>query len=52
MGRIRGFLGLAQLAEPLHVLANLNRLPFDIRDRPHAFFGGQALPIGACDRFR
>jgi hypothetical protein len=45
------FLGFPQRAKALHVLANRDGSLLDIRDRSHAFFLGQTLPIGARNTY-
>jgi hypothetical protein len=43
---VSGFLGLAQLAQSRHVLANLDGLPFDIRARAPALASRAREPDG------
>src|ERR1700746_564897 len=47
ISRLFCFLGLTQTAKTLHVLANINRLSFQIRHRSCPFFQGQTLLICA-----
>jgi hypothetical protein len=50
--RVRDFPGFEQLARPRHILADLDGLSFDVRDRLRAFFGRQALTVCSRDCFR
>lgn len=51
MSCVSRFLCFAQLAKPRHILADLDGLSLDVRDRLRSLFSGQALTIGPRDCF-